>query len=96
MATVRNFDLRVRIRVSDGANSGIQYRSVHRPDLGIDVVSGYQCDVVADKSQYNGMLYEEKGRRILCQAGQSQGGPQGTTLVGGGIRAQGLPVRGVA
>ena len=70
VATVRNFDLRVRIRVSDGANSGIQYRSVHRPDLGIDVVSGYQCDVVADKSQYNGMLYEEKGRRILCQAGQ--------------------------
>ena len=39
VATVRNFDLRVRIRVSDGANSGIQYRSVHRPDLGIDVVS---------------------------------------------------------
>ena len=70
VATVRNFDLRVRIRVSDGANSGIQYRSVHRPDLGIDVVSGYQCDVVADKSQYNGMLYEEKGRRILCQSGQ--------------------------
>lgn len=70
VTTVRNFDLRLRIRVSNGANSGIQYRSVHRPDLGIDVVSGYQCDVVADKPQYNGMLYEEKGRGILCRAGQ--------------------------
>ncbi|MFL2938045.1 MAG: sulfatase-like hydrolase/transferase [Opitutales bacterium] len=70
VATVRNFDLRVKIKVSEGANSGIQYRSVHRPEFGIDVVSGYQCDVVADKPQFNGMLYEEKGRKILCQAGE--------------------------
>jgi hypothetical protein len=69
-ATVRNFDLRVNVRVSPGGNSGIQYRGIMRPDLGLDVVSGYQCDVVADTVEYNGMLYEEKGRRILCRTGQ--------------------------
>ncbi|MDA1045899.1 MAG: sulfatase-like hydrolase/transferase [Verrucomicrobia bacterium] len=70
VATVRNFDLKVKVRVSAGGNSGIQYRSAHAPEFGLDVVTGYQCDVVADKSQYNGMLYEEKGRRILSHTGE--------------------------
>jgi choline-sulfatase len=70
VATVRNFDLKVNVRVSAGGNSGIQYRSAHAPEFGLDVVTGYQCDVVADKSQYNGMLYEEKGRRILSHTGE--------------------------
>jgi choline-sulfatase len=69
-ATVRNFELKVQVRVSKGGNSGIQYRGTHAPELGLDVVTGYQCDIVADKSQYNGMLYEEKGRRILSHAGE--------------------------
>jgi hypothetical protein len=69
-ATVRNFDLKVKVRISAGGNSGIQYRSTHLPELGLDVLTGYQCDVVADKSQYNGMLYEEKGRRILSHTGE--------------------------
>ena len=69
-ATVRNFDLRVKVRVSAGGNSGIQYRGTSRPDLGLDVVTGYQCDVVAKIPKYNGMLYEEKGRRILSHTGE--------------------------
>jgi choline-sulfatase len=67
VATVCNFDLKVKARISAGGNSGIQYRSAHDPELGLDVITGYQCDVVADKSQYNGMLYEEKGRGILSR-----------------------------
>ena len=70
VATVRNFDLRVKVRVSKGGNSGIQYRSAHAPERGLDVVTGYQCDIVADKPEYNGMLYEEKGRRILSHTGE--------------------------
>ena len=70
LATVRNFDFRVKVKVSAGGNSGIQYRGISRPDLGLDVVAGYQCDIVMDKSQYNGMLYEEKGRRILSHSGE--------------------------
>jgi hypothetical protein len=69
-STIRNFDLRVKVRISEGGNSGIQYRGTSRPDLGLDVVTGYQCDVVANKAQYNGMLYEEKGRRILSHTGE--------------------------
>jgi arylsulfatase A-like enzyme len=69
-STIRNFDLRAKVRVSQGGNSGLQYRGQSRPDLGLDVVTGYQCDVVADKPEYNGMLYEEKGRRILSHTGE--------------------------
>ena len=69
-STIRNFDLRVQVRVTPGGNSGIQYRSRMRPDLGLYAASGYQCDVVAKNSNYNGMLYEEKGRRILAHTGE--------------------------
>ncbi len=69
-ARVRNFELRVKVKVSAGGNSGLQYRGTMRPDLGFDVVTGYQCDVVSNNPDYNGMLYEEKGRRILAHAGE--------------------------
>lgn len=69
-STIRNFELRAKVRVSAGGNSGIQYRGQSRPDLGLDIVTGYQCDVVADRPEYNGMLYEEKGRRILSHTGE--------------------------
>ena len=69
-STIRNFDLRVKVKVTAGGNSGIQYRGTSRPDLGLDVVTGYQCDVVANNPKYNGMLYEERGRRILSHTGE--------------------------
>jgi hypothetical protein len=67
---VRNFDLRVLVKVTPGGNSGLQYRSRMMPEIGSDVVQGYQYDVVENTPSYNGMLYEEKGRRILCHAGE--------------------------
>lgn len=69
-STIRNFDLRVQVKISAGGNSGIQYRGTSRPDLGLDIVTGYQCDVVANTPKYNGMLYEERGRRILSHTGE--------------------------
>ena len=69
-STIRNFDLRVKVKISAGGNSGIQYRGLSRPDIGLDIVAGYQCDVVAKNPNYNGMLYEEKGRRILSHTGE--------------------------
>ena len=68
--TVQNFDLRVKVKVTAGGNSGLQYRGKMAPELGLDVVTGYQCDVVANNPNYNGMLYEEKGRRILSHTGE--------------------------
>ncbi|MCY2974631.1 MAG: DUF1080 domain-containing protein [Planctomycetota bacterium] len=69
-STVRNFDLHVKVKISAGGNSGLQYRGTMRPDLGSDIVTGYQCDVVSNNPDYNGMLYEEKGRRILSHTGE--------------------------
>jgi choline-sulfatase len=69
-STIRNFDLRVKVKVTAGGNSGLQYRGTSRPDLGLHIVTGYQCDVVADNPNYNGMLYEERGRRILSHTGE--------------------------
>jgi len=85
-STIRNFDLRLKVKITPGGNSGIQYRSASRPEIGLYVVSGYQCDIVADTPAYNGMLYEERGRGILSQTGQ-------TTV----ISAEGTPqVKGFA
>src|SRR5436305_4172180 len=67
---VKNFEWRAQLRVSPGGNSGLQYRSVERPDLGESVVVGYQCDIVANRADYHGMLYEERGRRILAHTGE--------------------------
>lgn len=68
--TVKNFELRVKVNVSPGGNSGLQYRGTERPDLGESVVTGYQCDVVSNRADYNGMLYEERGRRILAHTSE--------------------------
>ena len=69
-STIRNFDLRVKVKITAGGNSGLQYRGTSRADLGLDVVTGYQCDIVADNPNYDGMLYEERGRRILSHTGE--------------------------
>lgn len=67
---VKNFELRVKVKVTPGGNSGIQYRSAEHPNLGESILVGYQCDVVANNKDYNGMLYEERGRRILAHTGE--------------------------
>ncbi len=68
--SVRNFELTMDVKISAGGNSGIQYRGVILPEIGHDVVSGYQCDVVPGNADYDGMLYEERGRRIVSRNGQ--------------------------
>lgn len=67
---LKNFELRVKVKVTEGGNSGLNYRSNPSPDLGEEVVTGYQCDVVPGHADYDGMLYEERGRRILAHTGE--------------------------
>jgi arylsulfatase A-like enzyme len=69
-STIRNFDLHVKVKFSEHANSGIQYRGQMRPEVDLDIVSGYQCDIMQNPPFQNGMLYEERGRRILSYTGQ--------------------------
>ena len=66
---VKNFELRAKVKCS-ASNSGIQYRSKALPEVGKWVVAGYQCDIHAN-TPYNGMVYDERGRGILVQNGQS-------------------------
>ncbi len=66
---VEDFVLTAELKLtSDGNNSGIQYRAQMRPDLGDYVVSGYQCDM-HPAIWANGMIYDEKGRGIICKRG---------------------------
>lgn len=67
---VKNFELRAKVWVSNGGNSGLQYRSRMRPELGEWVMSGYQADVLPKVVGMNGMFYEEQGRRILGRTGE--------------------------
>ena len=74
---VKNFELRAKVKQA-GNNTGIQYRSKEHPEIGKWSVGGYQCDIHPAPAN-NAMVYEEKGRGILVQNGQSVViDPQGT------------------
>lgn len=68
-----DFELRFSYKV-DGFNSGIQYRSVVKPDF---VVDGYQADFEArwhgdsKVDKFSGMFFEENGRMFLGKRGQA-------------------------
>lgn len=63
-----DFELTFQFKI-ESTNSGVQYRSkiVDKENF---VVGGYQADIDFS-NQYAGILYEEKGRGILAQRGQS-------------------------
>jgi hypothetical protein len=64
-----DFDLRLQYRLTgQGGNSGVQYRSIERPDVAQWVMQGYQADIDADE-RYTGQVYEERGRGFLANRG---------------------------
>ena len=65
---VKNFELKAKIKQA-GNNTGIQYRSKELPENGKWSIGGYQCDI-HPAAPNNAMVYEEKGRGIICQNGQ--------------------------
>ena len=69
-STIQNFELQIKVKVSAQGNSGIQYRGTILPEVDLDIVSGYQCDIMPKPADQNGMLYEERGRRILAHTGE--------------------------
>ncbi len=64
-----NFELKAKVRMFGGSNSGIQYRSQERPNIGAFAAAGYQMDIHPEAAN-NGMLYDERGRGIVAQVGQ--------------------------
>jgi hypothetical protein len=67
--TVKNFELTAKVK-QKGNNSGIQYRSKEFKDVGPWSIGGYQCDIHPDPRN-NAMLYDERGRAIVAQNGQT-------------------------
>jgi hypothetical protein len=66
-----DFELKLQYRMTgtNDGNSGIQYRSIERPDVAKWVLQGYQADI--DLHQvYTGQIYEERGRGFLAMRGQ--------------------------
>jgi len=69
----QDFELKVDYRITEGGNSGINYRSVVVPDpvtpTNRFAMRGYQCDIDG-RNRYTGNNYEEKGRLFLAERGE--------------------------
>lgn len=63
-----DFELKLEYKVSEGGNSGINYRSVEVKDTPY-ALKGYQCDIDG-KGKWAGQNYEERGRKFLAMRGQ--------------------------
>ncbi|MGP8246715.1 MAG: DUF1080 domain-containing protein [Bryobacteraceae bacterium] len=68
-----DFELKADYRITEGGNSGINYRSVVAPDLVTPAnrfaMRGYQADIDG-RNRYTGQNYEEKGRLFLATRGE--------------------------
>jgi outer membrane protein assembly factor BamB len=71
--TPGDFELKLDYRITEGGNSGINYRSVVVPDpvtpANKFAMRGYQYDLDG-RHRYDGNNYEEKGRLFLAVRGQ--------------------------
>ena len=69
----KDFELKVDFRITEGGNSGVNYRSVVVPDRVTPsnrfAMRGYQFDIDG-RNRYTGQNYEEKGRLFLALRGQ--------------------------
>lgn len=68
-----DFEIKAECRITEGGNSGINYRSAMVPDAVTPAnqfsMRGYQADIDG-KNVYTGQNYEEKGRLFLAVRGQ--------------------------
>lgn len=66
--TPGDFELKAEFRISEGGNSGINYRSELLGDIP-NALRGYQADIDG-AARYTGQNYEERGRTTLAYRGQ--------------------------
>ena len=64
---VADFELKFSYRISEGGNSGVQYRSQEEENFGM---KGYQADI-HHGPRWTGICYDEHGRKVLADRGQS-------------------------
>jgi Domain of Unknown Function (DUF1080) len=63
-----DFELKTEFRITEGGNSGINYRSEQLSDIP-NALRGYQADIDG-KNNYTGQNYEERGRTTLAYRGE--------------------------
>jgi hypothetical protein len=73
---IADFELKLQFRL-DATNSGIQFRSQERPEIGRWVLAGYQADMDFI-NQYTGNIHDERGRAFLAPRGQITRGVEGS------------------
>jgi hypothetical protein len=64
-----DFELIAEFKISDGGNSGIQYRSATVDSIPF-TLKGYQADIDGS-NVYTGQNYEERGRGFLAKRGEN-------------------------
>ena len=64
-----DFELSAEFKISDGGNSGIQYRSATVDSIPF-TLKGYQADIDGG-NVYTGQNYEERGRGFLAKRGET-------------------------
>lgn len=64
----KDFELKGEFRMTEGGNSGINYRSVELDTIPF-ALRGYQADIDG-RNRYTGQNYEERGRTTLAYRGQ--------------------------
>ena len=64
---VSDFEIKFKYRISEGGNSGVQYRSQETEGFGM---KGYQADI-HHGPRWTGICYDEHGRKVLADRGQS-------------------------
>lgn len=65
---MEDFELKTEFRITEGGNSGINYRSEKLSDIP-NALRGYQADIDG-KNNYTGQNYEERGRTTLAYRGE--------------------------
>lgn len=63
-----DFELKLQYKISEGGNSGIQYRSEEVPGVPFGL-KGYQADIDG-QNEYTGLLYEERARGFIAKRGE--------------------------
>ena len=64
-----NFEFKAQFKISNGGNSGVNYRSEELADIPY-ALKGYQADIDGE-NVYTGQNYEERGRGFLAMRGQN-------------------------
>ena len=62
-----DFILELELKVDEGMNSGIQFRSLSTPDFQDGRVHGYQMEIDPSDRAWSGGIYDEARRGWLCQ-----------------------------